>query len=219
MIKAVVFDFDGTLADTLPAIREGVNMAMRKLGYPEHDLDAIRSFINHGARHLIRCALPKDLQNDEVALDAALNVFQSCYEQTCLQTEETYDGMKELVQRLHGDYKIGILSNKPDAFLQALCAQVLEEGSFDAAQGGLSDHPTKPNPYLTEKIAEAMGVETAECLMIGDSDVDYLTAQNANMEHIGVTWGFRDEAFLRQHGVARIAHTVEELEMLIKSLS
>ena len=216
MIKAIIFDFDGTLADTLPEIHEGVNMTMRILGHPEHSRESIKSFINNGARQLIRRALPAALQEDENTVDEALKIFEKCYGEVYLHTEKTYNGVKELVQRLHKDYKIGVLSNKQDPFVKQLSAQVLAAGSYDAAQGVIPNHPTKPHAYLSEKIAADMGVATGECILVGDSDIDFLTAQNANMEHIGVTWGFRSEEFLREKGVTQIAHTPEELETLIR---
>ena len=218
MIKAIVFDLDGTLANTLPEIREGVNMTVRKMGYPEHDMAAIQSFINFGARHLIRCSLPSELQQNEEKVDEALALFDHCYGEVCLHTTETYDGMKELVARLHRDYKIGILSNKQDHYVKQLAVQLLGAENYDAAQGVIFGLPTKPNPYLSEKVAEAMGVKTCECVMVGDSDIDILTAKNASMTHLGVSWGFRDEAFLREHGATQIAHTPHELESMIRSI-
>ncbi len=219
MIKAVIFDFDGTLADTIPAIREGVNRTMRLLGYPEHDMESVRSFINFGARHLIRCALPPHLQEDDAVIDHTLSVFDGCYGEVHLLTDKTYHGMKELVQRLHGDYKIGILSNKQDIYVKQLSEQVLGAENYDAAQGVIPNHPTKPHPYLSEKVAAAMGITPDECIMVGDSDIDLLTARNASMVHIGVSWGYRSEEFLRSRGVTRIAHTPQELERIIRSIS
>ncbi len=216
MIKAVIFDFDGTLADTIPAIREGVNLTMGELGYPTHDDAAILSFINFGPKHLIRCALPPMLQEDEEILESALRLFHQRYGEVYLHTERAYDGMRELVSRLHGDYKIGILSNKQDEFVKQLCAQVLDEGSYDATQGSLQNHPAKPHPYLSERIAAAMEVSADDCVLIGDSDVDVLAAKNAGMEHIGVSWGFRNEEFLRRHGATKIAHSPDELEQMIR---
>ena len=219
MIKAIIFDLDGTLANTIPEIREGVNMTMEKLGHPTHSPESILSFINNGARHLIRCALPCELQGDEAAVDHALAQFNQCYGETYMNTKTTYDGVRELVEKLHGAYKIGVLSNKQDPFVKNLSRQLLGEEYCDAAQGVIAGMPPKPHPYHTEKIAAELGVSTEECVMIGDSDIDLLTAQNANMKHIGVTWGFRSEEFLREKGVKNLAHTADELEALIHQLA
>lgn len=218
MKKAVIFDFDGTIADTISAIREGVNMTMRLKGYPEHDHEAILSFINYGARQLIRSALPVKLQDNEEAINETLKLYDQCYEKVFLHTDRAYAGVTELIQRLHKDYKIGILSNKQDIFVKQLSEQILGKENYDAAQGVIPNHPTKPHPYLSERIAADLGVTTEDCVMVGDSDIDLLTARQADMTHIGVTWGFRSEEFLREKGATRIAHTPEELETLIRAL-
>ena len=218
MIKAIIFDFDGTIADTIPAIREGVNATMRLRGYPEHSLEAIRSFINYGARRLIQSSMPAHLREDDALVDAVLQDYNRCYGEVYHHTETAYDGVAELIARLRGSYKIGVLSNKQDVFVKRLTAQVLREGTWDAAQGVIEGLPTKPDPYLSEKIAADLGVSPSECLMIGDSDIDLLTAQNAGMAHIGVTWGFRSEEFLRDRGVQCFAHTPAQLEALITAM-
>lgn len=218
MKKAVIFDFDGTIADTLSAIQEGVNMVMRLKGYPEHDYEAIRSFINHGAHQLIRSATPIELQENDEVINETLKLYDECYGKVYMHTDRAYDGMRELIERLHKDYKIGVLSNKQDIFVKQLCAQVLKEGSYDAAQGVIPNRPTKPHPFLSEKVAADLGVIPEDCIMVGDSDIDILTARGADMTHIGVSWGFRSEEFLRQNGAACIAHTPEELEEIIRSI-
>jgi len=218
MKKAIIFDLDGTLADTIPAITEGINRAMKRLGYPERNEEEIRSFINYGARHLIRCAIPRDYWDDDAAIDHALEVYNGTYGEVVLLTDKPYDGMRELVKRLHKDYKIGVLSNKQDVYVKQLSQLLLGEENYDAAQGVAPGHPTKPHPYLPEKIAAELGIATQDCIMIGDSDIDLLTAQNAGMTHIGVAWGFRSEEFLLEKGATTIAHTPEELETLIRSI-
>ena len=159
MIKAIIFDLDGTLANTIPEIREGVNMTMEKLGHPTHSPESILSFINNGARHLIRCALPCELQGDEAAVDHALAQFNQCYGETYMNTKTTYDGVRELVEKLHGAYKIGVLSNKQDPFVKNLSRQLLGEEYCDAAQGVIAGMPPKPHPYHTEKIAAELGAD------------------------------------------------------------
>ncbi len=219
MKKAIIFDLDGTLADTIPAITEGINRAMRRLGYPDRSEEEVRTFINYGARHLIRCAIPRDYWDDDAAIDHALQVYNGTYGEVVLLTDTPYDGMRELVEKLHTSYKIGVLSNKQDVYVKQLSQVLLGEENYDAAQGVAPGHPTKPHPYLPQKIAAELGVAAEDCIMIGDSDIDLLTAQGAGMAHIAVTWGFRSEEFLLEKGAKTIAHNVRELEELIQNLS
>lgn len=215
-MKAIIFDFDGTLADTISALREGINRTMRLYGYPEHTDDEIRSFINNGARELVRRAMPRELQADEALLDRVFADYNRIYGEIYHHTDRTYDGVDELVARLHGRYRIGVLSNKQDVYVKRLCEQILPSGSYDVAQGVILGKPVKPDPFLSLLVADALGVSPSDCVMIGDSDVDIRTARNAGMQHVGVTWGYRDEAFLREHGATHLAHTPAELEEILE---
>ena len=219
MIRAVIFDFDGTIADTIFAIREGVNMTMRQYGYPEHTYDEVQSFINNGARQLVLRAMPEDLRSDEALWDRVFETYEECYGQTYMQTKEAYDGLPELIARLHEEgMKIGVLSNKEDLFVNNLTKQVLFPNTFDAVQGVVPGQPTKPHPYLSNRTAESLGVKPEECIMIGDSDVDIATAYNAGMIHVGVSWGYRSEEILREKGAKYVAHTPDELYNIIKNI-
>ena len=220
MIKAVIFDLDGTLANTISALREVVNLTMKKYGYPTHtDADILR-FINNGARELIRRAMPQEKREDEALVSQVLEDYGAAYQSVCLLTDRTYDGIPEVIRELRekNGLKIGVLSNKQDAMVRMLIGQLLPKGSCDWAQGVTPTLPTKPDPVLSRRVAEALGVLPEECVMVGDSDVDIRTATLAGMHHIGVSWGYRDEAFLREHGAARIAHSPCELIPMIKSM-
>ena len=218
MIKAVIFDFDGTLADTIPAIAEGVNLTMQKYGFPTHDEAAIRSFINNGPRMLIRRALPKGLQEDEALLDRVLADYDGLYKTVCLHTDRAYDGIPTLIETLRRKgLRIGVLSNKQDHLLRQICTGIFPT-QCDAIFGTVPDKPTKPDPYLSLQIAKELGVSPEECLMVGDSDVDVRTAKNAGMTHIGVSWGYRDRDFLMQNGATLVADTPKELLTSIEKL-
>ena len=220
MIQAILFDFDGTIANTVSVLREAVNLTMVQYGYPLHTDEDILRFINNGARELIRRAMPVDLQEDQELVDRVLVDYSGYYRQVYHHTEHPYDGVAELIERLHNEgFRIGVLSNKQDDILRKLSARVLLPGSYDAAQGVVTGKPTKPHPYLAEKLAADLGVSPGNCVMIGDSDVDLYTAQNAGMLHVGVTWGFRDEDFLREHGVTRFAHDPDELLQILYQLN
>ena len=220
MIRAAIFDFDGTIADTISALREGVNLTMRAYGYPEHTDDEIRRFINNGARELIRRAMPAELQADDAQIDRVYTDYNAFYGSVYLHTDHAYDGVAELIRDLHDrGWRIGVLSNKQHVYVEGLSEQVLFAGSYDAAQGVVPGKPTKPHPYLSELTARRLGVRPEECVMIGDSDVDILTAKNAGMHHVGVSWGYRDEDFLRARGAERIAADPTELRAILDEIS
>lgn len=216
MPLAAIFDFDGTIADTIAAIREGVNLTMRKNGFPEHSHEAVQSFVNNGARQLIRLSLPAQLREDEATVDRVLADYDALYATVFRLTDRAYDGMPELIAELHTrGWRIGVLSNKQDVFVKALSEQVLLPGTFDAAQGVIAGQPTKPHPYFPQRIADALGVALSDCVMIGDSDVDLKTARNAGMRHVGVSWGYRSRDFLLQIGAQSVADTPGELRQML----
>ena len=220
MIRAVIFDLDGTIADTISAIREGLNLTMEQYGYPTHDDHAVLGFINNGARELIRRAVPEELRTDEELVSRVLADYDRLYGTVYLHTNRAYDGICETVRFLHDELglKIAVLSNKQDPFVKNLTKQLLPEGCFEAAQGVIPGKPTKPDPYLVNLLAQELGVGPAECVMVGDSDVDIRTAEGAGMTHVGVSWGYRDESFLRERGAQRVAQTPMELLEIIKNL-
>lgn len=218
MIKAIVFDFDGTLADTIPAIAEGVNMTMRQYGFPEHSEEAVRSFINNGPRMLIRRALPKDLQADEALLDRVLTDYDGLYKTVCHHTDHAYDGIPALIDTLRQKgLRIGVLSNKQHHLLRQICLGIFPT-QCDAIVGTVPDKPTKPDPYLSYQIARDLDVSPEECILIGDSDVDIRTANNAGMIHVGVSWGYRDRNFLFENGATLVADTPKALLAIIEKL-
>ncbi len=218
MIRAVIFDLDGTIADTISAIREGLNLTMERYGYPTHDDRAVRSFINNGARELIRRAMPEELRSDEDQVSRVLADYDLDYATVYHHTDRAYDGVCEVVQTLHHmGLQIAVLSNKQDLFVKGLAQQLLPNGCFETAQGVIQGKPTKPDPYLANIVAEHLGVLPTECIMIGDSDVDIRTAENAGMRHIGVSWGYRDEKFLREHGAVQVANTPARLLEIIRN--
>lgn len=219
MIRAIIFDLDGTLANTIPAIREGLNLTMKLYGYPEHTDAEVLTFINNGARELVRRAMPEALRSDEKTVSRVLADYDMLYATTYHHTNRTYDGIPKVVSALHArGLGIAVLSNKQDVFVKRLCAQLLPAGACDVAQGVVEGKPTKPDPYLSRLVAERLGVDTSECVMVGDSDVDVKTARAAGMAHIGVSWGYRDRAFLRENGAEAIADTPTQLLDMIEKM-
>lgn len=218
MIKAIIFDLDGTVADTICAIREGVNLTMEQLGYPTRTEADIRRFINHGARELIRKSLPEDVGTDPVRVDEALDVYQGMYERTYKNTNRCYDGMVDAMTALAHQYKLAILSNKQDRMVKGLAAQLLPAGVVQIAQGQVEGVPTKPDPTAVWEICRALDVAPGECAFVGDSDVDMRTAINAGCLPVGVEWGYRGADVLLSAGAKVLMEKPCDLFGVIKGL-
>ena len=181
-IKALIFDLDGTLADTIPAITEAVNMTLEELGFPIHTQDEIRNYIGRGPRHLISEALPKEVRFDEGIVNKALSMYDSAYAKTYMNTDSLYDGMEDAIITLSKHYKIAVLSNKQDEYVKNLIKQLLPEGICEIVRGTIAGKPAKPDKSAALEIIDALGVSNYECMLIGDSDIDIQTAKNAEMD-------------------------------------
>ncbi len=213
MYKALILDLDGTIADTLPAILAALNATMRRFGYPEHDLTALRAFINNGARMLVTRAMPESARSDE-QIDAVLADYNRTYTETYLQTDKTYPGMDTVVHALHDrGIRIAVLSNKQDYMVKGLTAQLLPDAA-DAAYGQRAGYPTKPDPTVPLAVAAELGVTPDEVVFVGDSDVDMQTARNAGFFPVGVAWGYRSCACLRESGAKMILTQASALSAL-----
>lgn len=219
MIKAIIFDFDGTLADTLDSIRHGINLTMDKFGYPHSTRDDVQAHINHGARNLIKLSLPAELQADDKKIDEVYAVYNEMYKGVYLEVERLYDGMDELVKALgEKGIKMSVLSNKQDAMVVGLCEKLLPRGLFTEFRGQRVGAPTKPDPTVPLEICGLMGVDSCECALVGDSDVDMVTAKNAGFTAIGVSWGYRPKELLLENGADFIAQTSDDIsEIILKS--
>ena len=201
MIKAIIFDLDGTLADTIGSIRTAINMAMQHYGFPEHDYEAVRRAIGNGARMLIRRLVPSDLASDEARVTEILDYYNACYSKTYTEADTCYDGMKNAVLELHRrGYKLAVLSNKPDIYTVALTKILFPEDIISVSQGQLDTVPTKPDPTAPLDIAARLGVTADECAFVGDSEVDIQTAKNAKMYSVGCSWGYRPREVLANTG-------------------
>ena len=211
-IKALIFDLDGTLADTIPAITEAINMTMSDLSLPSHTEQEVRGYINRGPRHLISEAIPQEVRDqDPEMVDKALDIYNKNYAKTYMHTDKLYDGLEEIILELSKYYKIAVLSNKQDEYVKRLVKQLLPEGICEIACGSLEGVPAKPSPTIARKVIEALGVEHYECMLIGDSDIDILTATNAEMDILSVSWGYASKTKLIYHGAEEIVNTPEEL--------
>ena len=214
--KIVILDFDGTLADTLDSIKHGVNLAMDVFGYPHSTRDDIQAHINHGARNLIKLSIPKELQCDDAKVDEAYAVYHEKYKGVYLEVERLYDGMDEAVIKLQNSgVKMSVLSNKQDLMVVGLCEKLLSKYAFTEYRGQRAGAPVKPDPTVPLEICALMGVQPSECALVGDSDVDMVTAKNAGFTAIGVSWGYRPPKMLLENGADFIVETPRDILSVI----
>ena len=212
--KAVLYDMDGTVLDTLADLTDAVNVSLRRFGLPEQPAMHVRDVLGNGARRLIMGCLPEG--TDERTADAVLEFYKPYYDAHCREKTAPYPGITELMQRLRdAGVKQAVVSNKPDGAVKEL-AELFFGGLIESAVGESETVRLKPCPDAVLAAAKLMGVSKDECVYVGDSEVDIETARRAGMDCISVAWGFRDEDMLRAEGAACIVHSAEELFEALK---
>ena len=218
MIKALIFDLDGTVADTIYAINEGINLMLEELGYDPIGYEDVLSFVNFGARGYVEGALPEHAPHDDEFIDSALDIYNQKYALTYMHTDKCYDGVPEALEQLAPHFRLGMLSNKQDEFVIKLVGQLFRPNLFEISHGVRDGIPAKPDSTAPLEFARFFGLEPCEIAFVGDSDIDVLTALNAGMVAVDVSWGYRDEKTLREVGAQYIAHTPDELVDILMKL-
>ena len=213
MYKLAVFDMDGTILDTLEDLKDSTNYALEKCGYPTRTYDEVRRFVGNGIRKLIERAVPEGLNVEQI--DRVHEVFTEHYKVHCADKTKAYDGIKPLLEKLRASgVKTAVVSNKADYGVQELCKEYFD-GLFDYAVGEREGIRRKPAPDAVNEALRVLGMSKSEAVYIGDSDVDFETAKNAELPCISVLWGFRDEEFLREKGATLFVHDPAEIYDII----
>lgn len=213
MYKLAVFDMDGTILDTLEDLKDSTNFALEKCGYPVRTYDEVRRFVGNGIRKLIERAVPEGLTTEQI--DRVHEVFTEHYKVHCADKTKAYDGIKPLLEKLRASgVKTAVVSNKADYGVQELCKEYFD-GLFDYAVGEREGIRRKPAPDAVNEALRVLGMSKSEAVYIGDSDVDFETAKNAELPCISVLWGFRDEEFLREKGATLFVHDPAEIYDII----
>ena len=202
-MKAIIFDLDGTLLNTLEDLADATNWALRKNGMPERALDEVRQFVGNGVRKLIERAVPGGEVNplfEQTFEDFKRYYVVHCQDKTCL-----YDGIVEMLHALkERGFQLAIVSNKLQAGVDELYERYFKD-TVAVAVGERPEIQRKPAPDMVELALQALGVTKEEAVYVGDSDVDLQTARNSGLPCISVLWGFRDRAFLEAHGATCFA--------------
>lgn len=211
--KAVVFDLDGTLLNTLEDLTDSTNAALRYCGYPERTIDEIRRFVGNGIYKLIERAVPENI--DVESTKKCYDFFCADYKKNMANKTKPYDGVDDMLKNLYdAGLRLAIVTNKADFAAQELCGSLF--GKYvKVVVGSDGVRPNKPAPDGVYYALSKLGVTKEEAVFVGDSEVDIATAKNADIDCIGVLWGFRDKKDLEKVGVTKTAATTAELQNML----
>ena len=202
-IKAVVFDLDGTLLDTLDDLSNATNWALLHNRLPGRTIDEVRRFVGNGERRLIERAVPAGTGSE--LFEQTFADFKAYYVDHCQEHTRPYDGIPEMLQALKArGFRLAIVSNKLQAGVDELYARFFSD-TVDVAIGESPEIQRKPAPDMVQEALRQLGITASEAVYVGDSDVDLLTARNSGLPCISVLWGFRDREFLEEHGATFFA--------------
>ena len=196
MKQYVFFDLDGTVLDTLEDLRDSVNTALAKFGYPEITLEETAANLGNGAKHLLESSAKVQLSEEKLAV--MLEFYKPYYQQHCQIKTAPYLGILELMDELKKrGIKMAIVSNKP-AGATAELAKKWFDGRVDYAQGESPEVRRKPAPDMLLAAMKALGASLEDSVYVGDTEVDIETAANTVMDEIAVSWGFRSRGSLKK---------------------
>ncbi|MFA9239970.1 MAG: HAD family hydrolase [Candidatus Paceibacteria bacterium] len=214
--KAIIFDLDGTLIDSLEDIAVCMNQVLEELELPIHKIEDYRYFVGGGISILVDNALDK--QTSLETKEKVTNRFKVVYDQKLHEKTKPYEGIYELLDELQKlDFKIGILSNKPHEFTIEYAKNLFSKYNMKEVHGQKAHIAKKPDPIAAIQIAQSFDVPCEEIYFVGDTMVDMQTAVNAKMIGIGVLWGFRDEDELMGNGATFVVkHPLDILNIVNK---
>lgn len=211
MIKAIIFDLDGTLLDTLEDLANACNYALRTCGFKEHPVNDYVRFVGDGRYVLIKRIVPEIERENEEVINKVLSYFDEYYGEHMIDMTKPYDGIIEMIDELKSkNIKLAVVSNKPHEFAVEVVKKYFDN-KFDITYGQRENYPTKPNPATVDEVINLFKVCRNECLYIGDSDVDMKTAINAKVKSVGVAWGFRGIKELLEAGADYIINNPQEV--------
>ena len=216
--KAVIFDLDGTILDTLQDLADAMNMTLEKFGFPKRELSHHRKAIGNGIRKYAERCIPENSVTDAL-LDEFVTVAAQDYKNNCKVKTAPFEGICELMDFLtESNISMSVLSNKRNDFVNDLTSHYFPDYDFDCVYGELPGIAKKPDPESALKIASDCGFAPEDVVFICDSIYDIITGKNAGMKTIAVTWGNHDKELLDSENPDFIADTAEDIIDYIKTL-
>ncbi len=217
MIKAVIFDLDGTLVDSIPDLSEAVNNVISKYGFPKRKKEEFNIFVGNGFVDLLLRAMNHNV--DEETFEKIKKEFVAYYDVHYCDKTVAYDGIAELIAALRErGIKTAVVTNKNDDISKIIVNKYFGD-VFDVIRGKADDIPAKPDPTGTLLTMQKLSVKPEECVFVGDSGIDMLTGTRSGAVAVGETWGYRDEAELRENGARFIINTPNELLGIISDIN
>jgi len=216
VLKAIIFDLDGTLLDTLEDISISCNFVLQHYHKSPLSLEDYKLAVGQGASQLLKDILP---ELSETKQKEALSLFEKHYTKQFDKNTKVYDEIGKVLTFLHvRGIKMAILSNKPNSFTKKCVIKYLRDWKFDAVYGIREGIERKPSAAGVAEILNELDMNSNEAIFIGDSKIDMMTAKNANMKSIGVTWGFRGEEELVENGATYIAKKPTDIVKIVGGL-
>ena len=219
MRKLIIFDFDGTLVNTVTDVAICFNKALEACGFPTHPIAAYDRFVGGNLETVVSRMLPADARASE-NIDRVKTLYRQLYLQSEKPNTKPYPGMTELLAELKTmGYRIAVNSNKGQLLLEDTVGKMFPPSYFDTVVGYVEDKPSKPNPYGVDEICRLCGCLREEAIYVGDGESDLATAANAGIPCVFVTWGQGDQLLAHDPRVYKTASSMEELGDLFRNIN
>jgi len=217
MYKAILFDLDGTLTNTLEGLKLCVNHTMDEMGLPHITLDQARKYIGNGAKVLLQKSLIAVCGTDD-RLDEADRIYGAFFKEHCCDGVSLYPGVLDLLLTLkEKGFILAVVTNKPHEASCIVIKNLIGNNVFSVVRGQIDGKPRKPEPAIIDEVVDQLNLSKEDCLFVGDSEVDVTTGLNARIDTVLCRWGFRSEKELIDAGAKNLVSTADELKDFILS--